>query len=74
MEEFFASNMLDDRDKLVRENSRLRLENSSLIDKITKLQNENTEHNNFLGKVLNVLTASQRAELVSWRNTDPKNS
>ncbi|MDZ4263099.1 MAG: hypothetical protein U1B30_12310 [Pseudomonadota bacterium] len=70
VEEFFSSNLLDDRDKLVRENSRLRMENADLIDKITKLQAENRGHILYLGKALNILTPSQQASLLELRQVD----
>lgn len=38
VEEFFNSNLLDDRDKMARENSRLHLEKNNLTDKVTVLQ------------------------------------
>ena len=43
VEEFFKSNLLDDRDKMARELSRIRLENTNLLEKVTSLVHLNKQ-------------------------------
>ncbi|HAS6097624.1 TPA: hypothetical protein I7145_23810 [Vibrio vulnificus] len=63
VEAFFRSNMLDDRTKLQRENSRLELENKQLNDQIARLQQTGRENNRLRAWLMGQLTPEQRAEL-----------
>lgn len=63
VEEFFASNLLDDRDKLARETVRLRNENQALIEKIGRLEQLSQQIGRENAALHDLLTDSQRATL-----------
>ncbi|MCF4176350.1 hypothetical protein [Vibrio sp. McD22-P3] len=63
VEAFFSSNMLDDRSKLNRENSRLKLENEQLNDQVARLQQTGRENDRLIARLMGILTPEQRAQL-----------
>jgi hypothetical protein len=63
VEAFFSSNLLEDRDKLARDNCRLKLENEQLMDKIARLQSSLNEYHSNHAEILSLLTVKQRALL-----------
>jgi len=63
VEEFFASNLLDDRDKLARETARLRNENQALTEKISRLEQLAQQISRENAALHDLLTNSQRSEL-----------
>ena len=68
VEAFFNSNVLDDRSKLQRENSRLRQQNSDLIDKVTRLQTNIYESDQLIARLLSLLSPTQKADLKKLRS------
>lgn len=63
VEAFFASNLLEDRDKLARDNSRLKIENESLLQRNSRLTACFNEHQKTYSQILQLLTPKQRAML-----------
>ncbi len=63
VEAFFKSNMLDDRCNLQSANSRLKLENEQLNDKVARLQHIGRENDRLIARLIGLLTSEQRAEL-----------
>lgn len=66
VEAFFDSNMLDDRDSLRKENSRLRNENRKLVDSKDQLQRLVRESDMNIVQLWEILSDSQRLKL-GWR-------
>lgn len=66
VEAFFSSNMLDDRDSLRQENSRLRIENRHLSDTVAQLQHILRDGEIKLAQLWEALEPGQRIKL-GWR-------
>ena len=66
VEAFFSSNMLDDRNVLRQENSRLRNENRYLSDAVAQLQQHLRDDENQIAQLWEILEPSQRMKL-GWR-------
>lgn len=64
VEAFFDSHMLDDRNKLQRENSRLRLDNEQLYDKVARLQQQSLDDTRLIARLMAVLSPAQRIEIA----------
>ncbi|EHR6922409.1 hypothetical protein KUK83_000152 [Vibrio parahaemolyticus] len=63
VEEFFRSNMLDDRNQLQRENYRLKLQNKQLSEKVARLQASARESDQLIGQLMELLPPEQRIHL-----------
>ena len=63
VEEFFSSNLLDDRDKQAREIIRLRNENQRLVEKASHLEQLIQQANREQAELFDLLTDRQRAKL-----------
>lgn len=63
IEKMFSSNLLDDRDKLARENSTMKVNHEKLRDQIARLQQENRDLLNRLDACLDLMTPAQRMQL-----------
>lgn len=63
VEKFFESNLLEDRNSLHRMNSRLRVENEELQDKVTRLQSSLYEKESYIASLTDLLTDEQRSML-----------
>jgi len=64
IEEFFNSNLLDDRNALQKKNSRLKLENEHLHNKATRLQYSLAESEKLIARLISMLTEEQRIQLI----------
>ena len=56
--------MLDDRNKLQRENSRLRLENEQLNDKVARLLKQGRDNTRLIARLMAILTPAQRTDMA----------
>jgi hypothetical protein len=65
VEEFFSSNLLSNREDLVRENSRLKMEIESKEEIITKMRSIQREQHEMIANIIKILTPQQRAS-ITW--------
>ncbi|MDN6204811.1 MAG: hypothetical protein L0J05_09955 [Tetragenococcus halophilus] len=65
VESYFNSNVLDDRDSLRIKNQKLKIENDELFDKNARLQKLAQQNEDRIEKLMQILTAEQRA-LLLW--------